>query len=320
MQGSMSQIITSNIIEIPGYRLSRFDRNWSENNNIKKGGGLCMYIKQNINYTNSDVCKLNQSSIDIEIQWMTLKFPKMRDLIIANIYRPPQGYVKKCCNYIRNCLNEIGDMSKTDIFFMGDFNIDYNKKSSAECKELINLMSSYGFKQFITDITRFGSKNTCIDLIFSNCDYIKNAGTLDLNYSDHQAIFITKKKQITKTNKMKFYGRSYKNYATDVYKEKVQQLDWAELFDLDDPNKAWEFFIKKITECLESICPLKEFSINEYKENWMNRDLMELIIDKDMALKNAKKTKNIDDFIYSRKIRNETGKIIEKARLLRRRI
>ena len=311
----LKEALTSNILDIPGYRLARMDRNWSKNNIIKKGGGLCMYIKNDINFTDTDICKLNCSSIDIEIQWMVLKFPKMRDLIIANVYRPPQGNIKKFCSNIRNCLNEISNIYPDRIFSLwGILILILIKKTSVECKELVNLMSSYGFKQFIKDITRFSTINTCIDLVFSNCDYISKAGTLNLNYSDHQAIFITKKKQITRSNKMKFYGRSYKNYNAEDFKEMVQKLDWEDLFNFDDPNKAWEFCIGKITDCIESICPLKEFSINEYKENWMNRGLMELIIDKDIALKKAKKTKNIDDIIYSRKIRNETGKIIEKAK------
>ena len=304
--------LTSNILEIPGYRLARFDRNWFEDNNIKKGGGLCMYINQKIEFTDSDIRKLNSSSKDIEIQWMNIKFPKMRNIIIANIYRPPQGNVKNCCKYIRSCLDNFDDIDKSDIFFMGDFNINVYKKTSPESKDLLNLMSTYGFKQYINETTRFGTKNTCIDLIFTNCDYINNTGTLDWNYSDHQAIFVTKKKPKTKKNKMKFYGRSYKNYNTEDFQECLRKLDWSNLFNIENPNEAWEFFVSKIIENLDQICPLKEFSVNEYKEKWMNRDLMELIIDKDIALKKAKKSKN--DIIYARKIRNETGKIIEKAK------
>ena len=73
----LRESLTSNILDIPVYRIYRLDRHWSENNNInniKKGGGLCMYIKQNIEFTNSDICELNCSSKDIEIQWMTLRF------------------------------------------------------------------------------------------------------------------------------------------------------------------------------------------------------------------------------------------------------
>ena len=66
-------------------------------------------------------------------------------------------------------------------------------------------------------------------------------------------------------------------------------MDWNNLYKIENPNQLWEYFIEEIVSCLEVMCPLKKFNINEYKESWMNRDLMEMIIDKDLALKKAKK-------------------------------
>ena len=76
------------------------------------------------------------------------------------------------------------------------------------------MMTSFGCKQFINEPTR-PCNNSCIDLIFTNYDYTSQSETLDLNYSDHQAIFITKKKTKSKTNRISFEGRSYKNYVKE---------------------------------------------------------------------------------------------------------
>ena len=62
------------------------------------------------------------------------------------------------------------------------------------------------------------------------------------------------------------------------------------------------------------ICPEKTFKSFAYREKWMNKDLMELIIDKDKALKKAKTTRKIDDWIIAKKIRNSTGKLIDMAK------
>ena len=64
------------------------------------------------------------------------------------------------------------------------------------------------------------------------------------------------------------------------------------------------------------MCPEKLFKINTYREEWMNKDLMEKIIDKDKALKKAKKSNNLIDWEYAKKVRKEVGKIIETARKL----
>ena len=310
----LKQGLTSNIINIPGYRITRQDRSWFENNTIKKGGGVCTYINEKIIFTDSNVCKFNLSSKNIEIQWLTLRFPKMKDIIIANIYRPPQGNVKEFCKYIRECLNDVSNISKKEIFIMGDFNIDINKKTSDDSKELINMMLSFGFKQYIKETTRFGNNNTCIDLIFTNCDHINNCGTLELNYSDHQAIFISKKKQKVKHEKTSFIGRSYKNYTAEIFQESLVKENWDKLYEIENPNLAWDIFIGKIIKCLDTICPKKKFNIKKYIEKWMNRDLMELIIDKDKALKKAKKTKLNEDFIQAKRLKNEIGKIIKNAK------
>ena len=306
--------LTSNVINIPGYRITRLDRNWLENNSIKKGGGVCIYIKENIIFTDSDVCKFNISTQDIEIQWITLRFPKMKDIIIANVYRPPQGNAKNFCKYLKNCFNNIKDLFKKEIFILGDFNIDILQKTKDISKDLLNMMLSFGFKQFINEPTRYGRNNTCIDLIFTNSDHISNSGTLNLNYSDHQATFITKKKKSIKTEKESFIGRSYKNYIPEDFQNTLKNENWDDLFLINDPNLAWNFLIEKIRKCLDDMCPKKNFNINKYKEKWMNRDLMELIIDKDKAIKKAKKSGNILDFQIAKRLKNETGKLISNAK------
>ena len=40
-----------------------------------------------------------------------------------------------------------------------------------------------------------------------------------------------------------------------------------------------------IINCLNVICPEKMFKSFAYREKWMNKDLVELIIDKDKAMK-----------------------------------
>ena len=45
----------SNYVNIPNYKLTRLDRSWSENGNLKKGGGVCMYIKNQIQFSDIDL-------------------------------------------------------------------------------------------------------------------------------------------------------------------------------------------------------------------------------------------------------------------------
>ena len=306
--------IHSNYVNIPNYSLQRLDRNWSENGNLKKGGGVCMYIKKSIQTSDINLRHLNMSSVDIEIQWVTVKKENNRKMHIANVYRPPQGNIKKFLDYIRHCLNSFDDRSKQDIFVIGDINIDVKKKSDSNTKDLIQLMNSFGLKQYIDGITRYGRNSSCIDLIFSNSEYICNSGILDLNFSDHQAVFVSRKRTNSIKTKIEFTGRSYKNYKIIDFQEKLRNMEWIEYFGIEDPNECWDILYNRIIKILDGMCPEKIFNVKSYREEWMNKDIMEKILDKDKALKKAKSTNFELDWERARYLRNNVGKLVEKAK------
>ena len=53
------------------FDMIRLDRNWYEPSisTIKKGGGVCIFIKNSLQYSDFDYKSLNISSKDIEAQW-----------------------------------------------------------------------------------------------------------------------------------------------------------------------------------------------------------------------------------------------------------
>ena len=97
----------------------------------------------------------------------------------------------------------MNSQSLTKLFYlMGDFNIDMLDKSCDLCKEFNSLISSHGLKPHIFESTRKGTKESCLDNIYSNSDIIKYSGTLDWNFSDHQAVFVNRKKHSRKCLKL----------------------------------------------------------------------------------------------------------------------
>ena len=85
--------IDSQMIDIPGYTHFRWDREVENNNQKKKkGGGLITYVKNSGMdvYVQKPECV---STNDIEIQWLKIKRPNSKTVLIANMYRPPTGKV-----------------------------------------------------------------------------------------------------------------------------------------------------------------------------------------------------------------------------------
>ena len=220
--------IHSDLVNIHGYHLIRHDRNWNHNPNVnepKKGGGVSIYLKNHIVYDNQAFEKFNRSDKDIEAQWVQVKNNFTKDALLINVYRPPQGNVLDFVDYFENTLSTI-DISKFDVFIMGDFNINIQNRNCDNARSLKSPMKTLGFNQLITQPTRIDQNNeSCIYLIFSNCDYIAKAGVYSLNISDHELVYCTKKRKSPIHTKKDLVGRSYRNFDKNIFANLLNTCD-----------------------------------------------------------------------------------------------
>ena len=68
--------VPDKVIELPSYNTCRLDRSWGARglpNLTKKGGGLLVYIKKGLEFSDSQFADLNVSSKDLEMQWISLR-------------------------------------------------------------------------------------------------------------------------------------------------------------------------------------------------------------------------------------------------------
>ena len=82
------------LINIPGYTVCRNDRKWGNdprNATLKKGGGVCLYLREGISFNAETFKYLNRSCNSLESQWVHIPNVFAKDVIIANCYRPPSG-------------------------------------------------------------------------------------------------------------------------------------------------------------------------------------------------------------------------------------
>ena len=105
--------------------LVRNDRNWTDDfsNNIKKGGGLGLFINTKLNYCETTFGNHKRSNKDIECQWVSIIQPHSKRVVIGNIYRPPRGNIEAFINCLEDILTEI-DLDRIELLLMGYFNID----------------------------------------------------------------------------------------------------------------------------------------------------------------------------------------------------
>ena len=81
---------------------------------------------------------------------------------------------------------------------------------------------------------------SCIDLIFTDSLSVYEHGTLDVNLSDHEMIYVTRK-HITKSKaSTSFDGRSYINYNEELFVTKLTEINWNDFYAITDPDIAWD--------------------------------------------------------------------------------
>ena len=298
------------------YTLLRNDRNWCDtgSNYTKKGGGVALFIKNGLIFSESDFRYLNTNNIDLESQWVSIKQPNSKTILIGNIYRPPQGNIENFIQVLENIFTEI-DLLRIEIYIMGDFNIDMLDKKNASTKKLLDFIKPFGLYQLIKSPTRYSKdKNSLLDNIFTNSDFISNSGVSDVNLSDHQLIIASRKKAKIVKKKCSFMGRSYRNYNKIAFQNDVTNADWSHFNDESTVTGKWNAMLDILYNCINVMCPIKTFRIKQEKEQWITPALLELIKDKDSAMRRAKKRNDPELWKKAKRLRNNCTKRLRKAK------
>ena len=146
--------ISSGLVSIDGYTFLRHDRTSTNNRGkVKTGGGVGIYIKSSVEW-DSNISRNNLCNGDTEIQWVTISRPKTKRIVIANVYRPPDGNIENAFHCLKDSLKEIKKRDKCELIVLGDFNIDMAKQSEPAAKKLTMFNINHNLMQQITNATR----------------------------------------------------------------------------------------------------------------------------------------------------------------------
>ena len=309
----LNKSVNSKSVDLEGYTLLRQDRNFSQVKK-KRGGGLLTYIRSDHAADCEFLADISKSSKDIEALWSIIYRPHCKNLVICNIYRPPTGDLGKAIEYLEECFQFI-DVEKVEICIMGDVNVNYKKKTSKEYKKLKFFEKSNGLSQVINNTTRNSDRsNSLLDLILTNSIYVKEAGTLDHFISDHQPVFIVKKKSRDTRPTVEFEGRSYRHFDKNILKRELLNHNWGDFYQIDNPDEAWKYILDRFVPVIDDMCPIRVFKIKNYRPDWMTTELIEQIKDRDYFYSKAKASKDEDDWRIAKHLRNVTNANIRQAR------
>ena len=311
----LNKDISSNILEMRNYQIFRWDRYYGEIEKSKKGGGLLIYVLDSSNFTPVMDNSKNISSKDCELQRLELCSDVQKNIVIFNLYRPPTGNVKTFTECLTNvCEDELNIVSK-EVVFLGDYNINYLTKKADDTKKLISWQNRFGYSQLIKAHTRVAKKSKSqIDLIITDVEHCTSSGVISLHISDHQPVYLIKKKLRDNRPKVCFRGRTYARYSKVLLSDALTNEIKREFRETVDPNECWELMENFLNKFLDNICPIKTFRSKDNTPAWISHDIITLSRDRDTAWAKAKLTDEDEDWAVARRLRNWANNSIKAAK------
>jgi hypothetical protein len=148
------------------------------------GGGVAIYVKTNSNFIVNRVFE----ETNLELLCLEVKQTNCKSFLITCVYRPANR--DEC--FWEDFENFLNYFSKKEVIILGDFNIDSLNPIN---KSWLKAMKDKNLTQLIKCPTRISqTSSSCIDHIYSNkTENISGSGVLDINLSDHKAIYVSRK-------------------------------------------------------------------------------------------------------------------------------
>ena len=297
-----------------GFNTYRWDRTWLENGKEKCAGGLLIYVKkQYVVIEGTNLPKI--SSKDIEIHSLVISRTGQKNILILNVYRPPQGDTNIFWDEVKDFMSTIPHRNRYELYMLGDMNINMLDDKSEVVSNFKQGMMGYGLINYINVPTRYAESDTCIDLVFTNCDTIVKAGCVEFGLSDHEMVYVTSKGILPDTReKQEFVCRRMKGYSKENLIKGLRGFNWNNYYTDRNVDRLWETVVRRIRHVMDIICPLVKYKIKEVRKPWVTQGMIEEIKEKDRALSKAKRSKDNERIALAKRDRNRVSKISKKAK------
>ena len=258
---------------IPGYTFIRNDRG---NMGIRTGGegGTMIYMQDNRAF--QPLPEWNLVSPEVEWCWTKLLLKGTRPTYICSVYRPPDGNIQGFLELLESKVLDIYNEGISDIIILGDCNIDLAKRGCPKSREYKNYITNCGLTQIITDYTRVTlyTKTTIDHIITNREDLYHTLKVLDLGISDHHLIYTNRKKQKLPRTISYINCRSYRNFIDKGYQADIDQIDWSQLYVIENANRAAELFASEILKVVDSHAPFIRLKLRDHGPAWLNYDVL----------------------------------------------
>ncbi len=169
--------INDNEVHIPNFEIIRRDRR----TNGRHGGGICIYIRSNINYKIRH--DLQSETLENRVE---IKKPRSKSILVSVWYKPPHFPT----SYFAEFEHMIGSFEAENLeyFLLGELNVDFTPTTESPSKNKVKeILDIYDVEQLMNEPTRItATSSTLIDLCLTNTPInILKSGVIHVSISDH---------------------------------------------------------------------------------------------------------------------------------------
>lgn len=216
----------------------------------QKGGGVSVYIRDNMNYRIKSTFNGCFQKIVIEIMLLN-EWTKF----IA-YYRPPQH--SNLDNFLLDVEYECDDNMPTII--VGDINIDVNKPNEKTCSNYQSLLESYDAVVINDLITRPASSSIIDHIIVKKFPYVSDVSTIINSKSDHNMLSFSIRKPFYPSSNQIIY-RQFIDY--NIVSNHFS-LNEHELLSISDPSEQLSTLVCKIKSAITAGSVTKRFKLSNH--------------------------------------------------------
>ena len=298
-------------VSIPGYVQYRKDRLG------KEGRGILAHVREGIPIQR----RTDLEYTNLEIMWLEINFPKMKPILLAGVYQPPDSVEAVDLKLVNNLTQAY--FEDKEFYALGDFNVNMRDPSASKHR-VIEGLESLALSQTITEITRPSSK-TCIDHVWcASQDNIYQVAVPKIGISDHFPVCLVRKLKkglLKPTTHLTIKYCCYKNFDETKFLDDLEQVPWHQIKAADsDPDSALANFESLFHDVLNEHAPVIEKRVKLCSQPpWMKPEILQAMKKRDKLLKEAMKSttdnkKRSKEWKSYRKARNEVVWMINRSK------
>jgi len=212
---------------------------------IVKRGGVCIFVCNNLNYTNIDLSAYCKDQ-DIEVCALNLELT-FSNIRIMTVYRAPTGNFEVFLNRLDSILKTLYK-ADSKLIVCGDINIDYlsDREKKRQLDAVLLTYNLFAIEHFPTR-SQYQS-STAIDNIFIDTYKITNYTVFPLHngLSDHDAQMLNiNDVNLQQENHHICTIRNINKHSIEEFKTRLSYESWESIFDDNEYTDVDPLFISQ---------------------------------------------------------------------------